>query len=175
MTQVPDGFLKRDIAIDGQRHLIFATDLQLQHLADAFTWYMDGTFKVARAPFTQMFSIHSFIHSGGAMKQVPLCFVMMSRRRTMDYHAVFDAILDMLPRPPRIDEAVLDFEKAVWSVLITLLPDVQIYGCWFHWAQAVYRKVIHQAIASTCHTEFQVALCLKVINFMCIIIEHHSM
>lgn len=141
MGHIPNGFLRRDIQVEGGRHLIFATDHQLMLLSEALTWYMDGTFKTARDPFAQLFTIHSFIHSGDTMKQVPLCYVMMSKRRTEDYTAVFNAVRDMLPRSPRVEAAVLDFERAVWSALPEVFPGIEILGCWFHWAQAVYRKV----------------------------------
>ncbi|XP_063053962.1 uncharacterized protein LOC134448133 [Engraulis encrasicolus] len=141
MGHIPNGFLRRDIQLEGRRHLIFATDHQLTVLSDALTWYMDGTFKTARDPFKQLFTIHSFIHSGDSMKQVPLCYVMMSRRKTEDYTAVFNAVRDMLPRSPRVEEAVLDFEQAVWSALPEVFPGIEIFGCWFHWAQTVYRKI----------------------------------
>jgi hypothetical protein len=32
---------------------------------------MDGTFKVTKAPFMQLFTINCFISSGAATKQVP--------------------------------------------------------------------------------------------------------
>jgi len=41
-----DKFLVGDIAEDGQRHFVFATDFQLGLLQTAKRWYMDGTFKV---------------------------------------------------------------------------------------------------------------------------------
>ena len=43
---IPEGFFKKDILVGDQRHLLFATDYQLQLLSDMQTWYIDGTFKV---------------------------------------------------------------------------------------------------------------------------------
>lgn len=103
----------------------------------------DGTFKVARAPFMQLCSIHAFIcsESGDSKKQVPLCYMLMSRRQTSNYVAVFQAVIDALPLNPGVTEAVLDFEKAAWAALRTCRPHIRIHMCWFHWAQAVYRRV----------------------------------
>lgn len=141
MTHVPDDFLRADIQVEDQRHLVFMTTLQMKYLSLAQTWYIDGTFKVARAPFLQMCSIHAFIRKGISAKQVPLCYILMSRRRTVDYTAVFKAVIDALPIQPAVTEAILDFEKAAWAGLRACRPNLRIHGCWFHWAQAVYRKV----------------------------------
>ncbi len=69
---IPEDFLKSDVKVDGRRHLVFATQNMLDLLSKSKTWYIDGTFKVVKEPFTQLFTIHSFVRSGECVKQVPL-------------------------------------------------------------------------------------------------------
>ena len=47
-------FLKGDIKVGIGRHIILATDYQIQLLSQAFHWFVDGTFKLVKAPFTQL-------------------------------------------------------------------------------------------------------------------------
>ena len=46
-----------------------------------------------------------------------------------------------LPSNIMVEEIVVDFERALWSALHKSLPDVPVFGCWFHWAQAVYNRI----------------------------------
>lgn len=62
-----------------------ATQIQLQHLQTATRWFMDGTFKIVRDPFMQLVSIHAFIHKSECVKQMPLAFILMSRRTKADH------------------------------------------------------------------------------------------
>ncbi|XP_066287629.1 uncharacterized protein [Branchiostoma lanceolatum] len=142
---VPPTFLRGDVRVrvggTEKRHLIFATDTQLHHMSMAKTFYMDGTFKLSRAPFTQLYSISAFVKKDDCMKSVPLVFVLMSRREIRDYKKVLKKILELLPEPPKVTRAMMDFEKAMWSAMSQVLPDVTLTGCMFHWCQCVWRRI----------------------------------
>jgi hypothetical protein len=144
---VPDGFLKSDVTVDGRRHLVFATQNMVTLLARSKTWYIDGTFKVVKAPFTQLFSIHSFVRSGECTKQVPLAFVLMSGKRKRGYRKVLRAIKRITTDTRKVQKIVIDFESALWRAIPQVFPDVSIHGCSFHWAQCIWRKIQNIGLA----------------------------
>ena len=150
--QIPDGFLQGDIHTTGvdstpdSRHIIFATAEQLKRMGEQKVWYIDATFKIVKKPFMQLFSVHVIIKSGDCMKQIPVAFVLMSRRRKKDYIKVFKKLLDLVDSP-QVEKIMLDFEAAMWSALRELmangtLPKVDLRGCLFHFTQAVFRRII---------------------------------
>lgn len=102
MEHIPDGSFREDVKIRGRRHLVFASDKQLELLQQSKTWYIDGTFKLCRQPFTQLLTLNAFVKNDDHMKQVPLVFVIMSGKKRRDYKAVFDAVISILPSPPRV-------------------------------------------------------------------------
>ena len=58
---------------------------------------------------------------------------------------VLQTLRQLLPREPAVKQVTLDFEKAVWLAMRSVLPNdyVQLKGCAFHWTQALWRKVSH--------------------------------
>ena len=114
----------------------------LDLLSKAKRWYLDGTFYVVRKPFTQLFSIHAFVMSGGNTKQVPLVFVLMSGKSKADYVAVLEHVRDMLPSPPAVRGALLDFEKAAWLAIRSVFGvRVKVMGCAFHLNKAIFGHI----------------------------------
>ncbi|KAK3745839.1 hypothetical protein QZH41_004303 [Actinostola sp. cb2023] len=101
-THIPTQFLHADVKVKNRRHLVFASNDQLHHLSSAKTWYIDGTFKLCRPPFTQLFTINVFVRRDECAKQVPMVLVLMSGRKTNDYKKVLKAINDALPIQPSL-------------------------------------------------------------------------
>ena len=145
---LPEGFFCKDITVGDQCHLQFATDNMTQLLSCAKNWYINATFKVVRHPFTQLLHIYAFITSGDRTKQVPLLVVIMSGKSKQDYKRVLKAVIKLLPSK-RVETITIDFETAMWKAIHRVLPTVQIFGCFFHWAQAVWRKVQALGLQST--------------------------
>ncbi|XP_019620893.1 PREDICTED: uncharacterized protein LOC109467390 [Branchiostoma belcheri] len=107
---IQEDFLVRDIdvstATTSARHILFATPYQLRLLAQARRWYIDSTFKVVRAPFYQLFSVHAFIRSGDVIKQVPLAYAFMSSKREIDYRSVLLELQNALPADIELQECL---------------------------------------------------------------------
>ena len=139
---IPEYFLQSDVKRDYQRNLIFATPDQLQILAETKVLFLDGTFKVVKAPFKQLFSFHTFLGDADCnnIKQISLIFVLMSSKKKKDYMAVFQKVKDHAPIL-ELTHLILDFESSIWRAARIIFPDVHIRGCSFHWSQALWRKV----------------------------------
>ena len=121
--------------------MVFASDRQIEVLTKLKTWYIDGTFKLCRQPFSQLLTVNAFVRNDDHVKQVPLVFVVMSGRKKRDYKAVLETVISLLPNQSRVIKIVLDFEKAMWSAIRQVIPNVELMGCSFHWTQALWRKV----------------------------------
>lgn len=134
---IPPEFLRADVRVQSQRHLMFATKQQLEFLASAKSWYIDAMFKLCRHPFTQLMTINAFVRKDDHAKQVPLLFVLMSRRKKADYCKVLNKGLEILPSIPAVKQIPLDFKKATWAALREGYPNVKLHGCVFHWTQAL--------------------------------------
>ena len=78
-------FLKGDRWVDHKHHIVLTSDYQLRLLAASVHWFVDGTFKLVKSTFTQLWSIHAFVKHGIVVKQVPLMFCLMSSHRKIDY------------------------------------------------------------------------------------------
>ena len=56
------------------------------------------------------------------------------------YKQVMKAVLELVPTN-QLSTIVMDFEASFWRSVKKLRPDVMQRGCFFHYTQAVWRKV----------------------------------
>jgi hypothetical protein len=144
------------------RALVFFTEHQMELLKRAKRWFLDGTFRIAKSPFMQLWSIHAMIRVKNEMKQVPLAFVLMSRRTRRDYEKVLKLIYEVIfLKRARVVEVVCDFEKAVWQAVHLVLPFVQVKGCGFHWTQCLFRQLKKLGLVSAYRSDKNVKILCK--------------
>ncbi|XP_068219805.1 uncharacterized protein [Palaemon carinicauda] len=137
---MPSAFMKRDLILGNERHLILATNHQIELMSQAKIWYIDGNPDVQCQPFMKCFSIQTYVSSEDGLTLVPLVHVMMSRSKEKDYKEVFSAILDLLPNSPKVNAISADFDKSLWQALICMFPDITPYGCAFKWGKLMWKK-----------------------------------
>ena len=174
------GEIRCGINGNSRRHLLFMSDTQIETLARAKRWYVDGTFKIIDSNlFCQLFTIHAFLKKGEEIKQVPLAFVFMESRKTLDYQKVFEKIIEILPFL-RVKEIVSDFEKALWKSIknlnddpdLKLFKNVRQFGCAFHFTNAIYRKIQKIGLSTLYNKDREVKeLCRQI---MCINMIHYK-
>jgi hypothetical protein len=119
---------------------------------------MDGTYTIVRKPFQVLFTIHVVLKKGDSSKQVPVVFALMSHCTIEAYTALFTSINRIFERekwgPPKVIRAILDFETATWRALRSVYSEIDLVGCFFHWCQAVRRRMDQEGLAkSTTSTE----------------------
>merc|ERR1711895_23708 len=142
--------------VQKSRHFIFFSDCQLAYMAKAHSWYIDGTFKIVKDPIKQLVTIHVvLVYRQIKRVSIPVCFILMTRRRKSDYVMVLNFIrrkcnqyLDEYNLYNNLLKIMADFEIALWQAIREIRGngqfrgELEIKGCYFHLTQAVFRKVI---------------------------------
>ena len=120
--------------------LIFATHTNMRLLAEATTIYVDGTFEICPRLFYQVFTINAFIHG----QQFPLVYGLLPGKSRDIYHQFFMGVKEeAMNNGQHIspEEIMTDFELALVQSLELEFPGARIHGCYFHFAQCLWRKV----------------------------------
>lgn len=141
-----------DLDADG-RVLVFGTKANLELLAQCSTWFLDGTFKVSPAIFTQLFTIIGTVTTlGNNPKHIafPLIYALLSSKETKHYEAALRAVSRVAQnlgiahcRPQRV---MTDFELGIINATSSVFPNVPQSACSFHLGQSVYRHIQEQGL-----------------------------
>lgn len=126
---------------DADKMLVFATVEQLQVLQASDTVYMDGTFSACPNLWNQLY----ILHARRGSTTFPLVYALLPDRRTTTYARLFRCLKheveekthrSLLPATVQID-----FEQAAIRAVHEEFPDANVKGCFFHFTQAIWRKV----------------------------------
>ena len=134
------------------RVIALSTRRNLQLLANAKTWFLDGTFKTAPHIFTQIFVIMGTVSRpaatvGQPIEEValPLVYGLLSNKTQAAYKIVLAAVRDEADRlgiPNVTPQTIMtDFELAIINAAQEVFPTTSTKCCFFHLGQSLYRRV----------------------------------
>jgi hypothetical protein len=124
---------------NGVKHfaLIFASSVMLSVLQHDTTFlFADATFWTCPRPFEQVMNI--MCNYKGVI--LPVFHVMMTSKSTALYEQIFLRLRAQFQLKPSTFNT--DFEAALTKAIKEVFPDCSIHGCFFHFAQAVFRAVM---------------------------------
>ncbi|GAB0097315.1 hypothetical protein DMENIID0001_129480 [Sergentomyia squamirostris] len=130
-------FLLFDSGPGEERTLMFATQENLQFLATHRNWIADGTFKVVPSQFHQLYTIHAVVGSSS----YACVFILMSKRTKKAYKTAFEVLKAELGEMVRPETIMTDYEQAAIGAFEAVFPGAVQNGCFFHYSQALYRKL----------------------------------
>ncbi len=131
-------FLLEDGTVEetGKRFLVFATNDNLEMLEDNRHWFVDGTFKSCPENFYQVYTIHWFVNG----TTFPCVYALLPDKKQETYCALWTNLKGEVSIQP--DSVLMDFEQASINVVSTVFPDTEVKGCFFHFSQSIYRKIL---------------------------------
>ncbi|XP_013400858.1 uncharacterized protein LOC106166753 [Lingula anatina] len=105
------------------------------------TVYIDGTFRVCPRPYTQLLVIVGNFHGYG----LPLVHALIGQRTVGHYRQVLQAVCrrtrELTHHRWRPTLVVTDFEIGLQNAVQTEIPTADVRGCYFHFSQALWRKI----------------------------------
>ncbi|KAF4529052.1 hypothetical protein B566_EDAN006073 [Ephemera danica] len=119
----------------------FASSDMLRLLLLADNIYVDATFKCTsnQPQILQLLIVHVVYMD----KNFPIIYVLMTSKTYEAYLAAFNFIkVELLPQGCNIKEIMCDFEAALRKALRVVFPAARIAGCWFHYSQSLWRRIL---------------------------------
>jgi hypothetical protein len=149
-------FLRRswygDIGGVYHRFALWASDEALAILRMDSQIFVDATFRVTPSPFSQCLIVMS--HDPSTFLYVPCVWALMTSKDEYLYCSVLHEIIVLLKYRWEPKIIVIDFERALLNTIKYQFPAAHIIGCFFHFRQAIHRKMkklgISDDAASTC-------------------------
>ena len=136
-----DQFLLHNESIGEERIICFATNQNMRYLCASKVWYGDGTFSIAPGHFYQLYTIHSDVLG----ETYPLMFCLATCKSKELYKNMFNVIKAYAERHEielAVEQFRSDFEVGAMKAFLSVFPNCSVEGCFFHFAQANWRKLV---------------------------------
>ena len=128
---------------DNNNAMIFGVPALVKRMALTDVLFMDGTFSTCCKLYAQLYTIH--IKDAGTYR--PVLFCLLPNKKQTTYKWLFSRIELVVKKQYETDVSVfdrdvvvkVDFERAVVSALSS--KRCLVSGCFFHFAQSIYKNV----------------------------------
>lgn len=121
--------------------VVFLTDKNARLLSHCTTIFVDGTFRTAPHPYTQLVTIHGMYMNC----VVPLCFCLSTGKTVAQYRQLFrhvrEKIRTLCRRRWNPHYVICDFELPLITAAESEFIGCRVRGCYFHFSQSLWRKV----------------------------------
>ncbi|KAL3075973.1 hypothetical protein niasHT_037226 [Heterodera trifolii] len=131
--QIPAGLLKKDdesVLIYDSREVRLLSMLKQNR-----RWSLDGTFRSAPKPWTQVFVIGCYVNN----RMVVAAQALLPGKASKYYAEVLQQLKRSID-PIRPIKVMCDFETGMLKAMRHVFPSCERSGCNFHMAQALFRK-----------------------------------
>ena len=137
-------FLKSSVSVDNQTVIIFFSDKLQTFLPQVKCIQFDGTFQTIPVQFSQLWTIFISVDR----YTLPGIHCLMTAKDQNFYKAVLQNISNLIPQfQPAM--SMSDWEAAPRNAVKETYPNVQNYGCWFHFSQRIWQKTQKLGLAQT--------------------------
>ncbi|XP_014298070.1 uncharacterized protein LOC106693699 [Microplitis demolitor] len=149
-------FLLHDSGGGADRFLIYATEKNLDLLAECTMWFCDGTFSSVPLIFKQLYTIHGSYDG----KILPFVYILAPNKSQKLYLRVLKVIKHHKPNlnPQR---AMVDFERAFINAFKHQFARCYIIGCHFHFCKCVWSHIQSTGLQNQYTTDLKFCINLK--------------
>jgi len=144
-----------------KRLLAFMNENSAQQLCNAEKIFLDGTFKICPKPFQQLLTICTMRGVNETSRLIPRLYVLLPNKSAHCYSFLFNHIFEELANQFQITRnsirwrhVSMDFETGLIAAFRHTIsppdspnPVLQLEGCHFHFAQALYKKLVAPPIS----------------------------
>lgn len=123
-----------------KHHVFFCDPKFLEEVGDIKKIRIDGTFKTSPAlkGVYQLITI-LIVQDDTA---IPIAWILMANKTRTSYTDVWKFIKENFSTLASFETAIADFELAMRSALRAVYKGIEVYGCWFHYTQCIWRNAV---------------------------------